>query len=129
MNEKKQKLIKMSSSEFKPIIENENEPNLLVSINKSRPKRSNVKKPTSKTPYSNIEIETINEDLSLTNNTKLTGKPSADSIDTNETQKHPEPTNNSNNETSANDSEQNKKVSPTVNSNKSSLFAEQPKIK
>ena len=111
-------------------LDNQNESNQLTHINKSRAKRPNVKKPMTKNPYSNIEIETQSEDLSLANNnnnSKVNNK-SDDVVDP-EAFKQSDQVNNLLNEQSSNDSEQNKKVSPTVNANKSNLFPEQPRIK
>jgi len=86
----------------------------LVHINKSRPKRANVKKPTVKNPHSNIEIETVAEDLSLlpTNNIRL----NLETDNFKETIAQAE---------TLNEIEV-KKTSPL--SNKSNLLPEQPKI-
>ena len=51
----------MDTEEF--IMSLENETNPLSHMNKLRPKRTNVKRPTSKNPYAIIEIEFKNEDL------------------------------------------------------------------
>ncbi len=110
-------------------LDNNNETSQLNHLNKSRPKRQNVKKPTAKNPLSNIESEILEESLST--NVNDTTLPNSKSNQNNNINKESENENEQQQQqqSSSNDLSENKKVSPVISVNKSNLFPEQPKIK
>jgi trimeric autotransporter adhesin len=108
-------------------LDNNNETSQLNHLNKSRPKRQNVKRPTAKNPLSNIESEILLEE-SLSTNVNDSTLPNSKSNQNNNINKESE-NENEQQQSLSNDLSENKKISPVISANKSNLFPEQPKIK